>query len=149
MKIDEQKMMKQTKSSQPRVMCQFKLYLFTTDRYVSIERPPIHLQDHYNKRGTYCDQNIIANNKENSFWKPAVPNNNSSQTLKPLWNPHLRTRTIASSSQLPKLKQSQNISNYNVFYTWFVIDNTLKIICSKPNIVMTLRIDSKLYWFSI
>jgi hypothetical protein len=45
MKINEQKRMKQTKSSQPRVMCQFKLYLFTTDRYVSIETPPIHLQE--------------------------------------------------------------------------------------------------------
>ncbi len=69
------------------------------------------------KKGAYCDPNIIANNKEISFRKPAVPNNNSSQTLKPLRNPHLCTRTIASSSQLPKLNQSQNISNYNVFYT--------------------------------
>jgi hypothetical protein len=34
-----------------------------------------------------------------------------------LQNPHIRTRTIASSSQLPKLNQSQNISDYNVFYT--------------------------------
>jgi hypothetical protein len=72
---------------------------------------------HYNKKGAYCDPNIIANNKEISFRKPAVLNNNSSQTLKPLRNPHLRTRTIASSSQLPKLNQSQNISDYNVFYT--------------------------------
>ncbi len=69
------------------------------------------------KKGAYCDPKIIANNKEISFRKPAVPNNNSTQTFKPLRNPHLRTRTIASSSQLPKLKQSQNISDYNVFYT--------------------------------
>jgi hypothetical protein len=72
---------------------------------------------HYNKKGAYCDPNIIANNKEISFRKPVVPNNNSSQTLKPLRKPHLRTRTIASFSQLPKLNQSQNISDYNVFYT--------------------------------
>jgi len=75
------------------------------------------IHKHYNKRGAYCDPDIIANNKENSFRKFIVPNNNSSQTLKPLRNPQLRTRTIASSSQLPKLKQSQNISDYNVFYT--------------------------------
>jgi hypothetical protein len=72
---------------------------------------------HYNKKGAYCDPKIITNNKEISFRKPAVLNNNSSQTFKPLRNPHLRTHTIASSSQLPKLKQSQNISDYNVFYT--------------------------------
>ncbi len=93
--------------------------------------------EHYNKRGAYCDPNIIANNKENSFRKPVVPNNNSSHTLKPLRNPQLHTRTIASSSQLPKLKLSQNISDYNVFYTWFVIHNTSKIICNKPNIATT------------
>ncbi len=80
------------------------------------QKPSGHLLLHYNKRRAYCDPNIIANNKEINFQKPAVLNNNSSQTLKPLRNPHLRTRTIASSSQLPKLKISQNISNYNVFY---------------------------------
>ncbi len=85
----------------------------------------------------YCDPNIIANNKENSFQKPTVPNNNSSQTLKPLRNPQLRTHTITSSLQLLKLKQSQNIFDYNVFYTWFVIHNTSKIICNKPNIATT------------
>jgi hypothetical protein len=79
---------------------------------------------HYNKKGAYCDPNILANNKEIRFQKPAVPNTNSSQTLKPLRNPHLRTRTIASSSQLPKLNPSQHISDYNVFYTRFAIQLT-------------------------
>jgi hypothetical protein len=78
---------------------------------------PILLHKALQQKGAYCDPNIIANNKEISFRKPAVPNNNSSQTLKPLRNPHLCTHTIASSSQLPKLNQSQNISDYNVFYT--------------------------------
>ncbi len=31
--------------SQPKVMCQSKLYLFTTKRYVSIETPLVHLQE--------------------------------------------------------------------------------------------------------
>jgi hypothetical protein len=37
---------------------------------------------HYNNKGVYCDPNIIANNKERIFRKPAVANHNSSQTLK-------------------------------------------------------------------
>jgi len=31
--------------SQPTVMCQSKLYIFTTKRYVSIETPHVHLQE--------------------------------------------------------------------------------------------------------
>jgi hypothetical protein len=92
---------------------------------------------HYNKKGAYCDPNILANNKEIRFRKPAVPNTNSSQTLKPLRNPHLRTRTIASSLQLPKLNPSQHISDYNVFYTRFAIHSTSKIIENKSNIAKT------------
>ncbi len=92
---------------------------------------------HYNKKGAYCDPNILANNKEIRFRKPAVPNMNSSQTLKPLRNPHLCSRTIASSSQLPKLNPSQHISDYNVFYTRFAIHSTSKIIENKSNIANT------------
>ncbi len=94
-------------------------------------------KDHYNKKGAYCDPNILANNKEIRFRKPAVPNTNSSQTLKPLRNPDLRTRTITSSSQLPKLNPSQHISDYNVFYTRFAIHSTSKIIENKSNIAKT------------
>jgi hypothetical protein len=92
---------------------------------------------HYNKKGPYCDPNILANNKEIRFRKSAVLNKNSSQTFKPLRNPHLRTCTIASSLQLPKLNPSQHISAYKVFYTRFAIHNTSKIIENKPNIAMT------------
>jgi hypothetical protein len=49
----------------------------------------------------------------------------------------LRTRTIASSSQLPKLNPSQHISDYNVFYTRFAIHSTSKIIENKSNITKT------------
>jgi len=90
---------------------------------------------HYNKKGAYCDPNNLTNNKKIRFRKPAVPNTNSSQTLKPLRNPHLRTRTIASSSQLPKLNPSQHVSDYNVFYTRFAIHR--KIIENKSNIAET------------
>jgi len=38
------KRMKET-YSQPKIMCQSKLYLFTTKRYVLIETPPIHPQE--------------------------------------------------------------------------------------------------------
>jgi hypothetical protein len=62
--------------------------------------------DHYNNRGLFCDPNIITNNKERSFRKPAVANHNSSQTLKLLRYHNIRTRTIASPSQLPNLIQS-------------------------------------------
>jgi len=63
---------------------------------------------HYNNRGLFCDSNIIANNKERSFQKPAVANHNSSQTLKLLRYHNIRIRTIASPSQLRNLIQSQN-----------------------------------------
>ena len=56
------------------------------------------LQIHYNNRGLFCNPNIIANNKERSFQKPAVANHNSSQTLKLLRYHNIRTRTIASPS---------------------------------------------------
>jgi len=92
---------------------------------------------HYNKKRAYCNPNILANNKEIRFRKPAILNTNSSQTLKPLRNPHLRTRTIASSSQLPKLNPLQHISDYNVFYTRFAIHSTSKIIENKSNIAKT------------
>ncbi len=101
------------------------------------------------KEGYNCDPNIIANNKEKSFRKPAVTNHNFSQTLKLLRNHNIRTRTIASSSQLPKLIQSQNFFDYNFFYTPFTIPSTSEIICNKPITAMTYRIDSKLYRFSI
>jgi len=96
-----------------------------------------HYKTHYNKKGAYRDPNILANSKEIRFRKPAVPNTNSLQTLKPLRNPHLRTRTIASSSQLSKLNPSQHISDYNVFYTRFAIHSTSKIIENKSNIAKT------------
>jgi hypothetical protein len=65
---------------------------------------------HYNNRGLFCDPNIIANNKERSFQKPAVANHNSSQTLKLLRYHNIRTRIIASPSQVRNLIQSQNFS---------------------------------------
>jgi hypothetical protein len=64
--------------------------------------------NYYNNRGLFCDPNIIANNKEKSFQKPAVANHNSSQTLKLLRYHNIRTRIIASPSQLRNLIQSQN-----------------------------------------
>jgi hypothetical protein len=61
----------------------------------------IETETHYNKKGAYCDPNILANNKEIRFRKPAVPNKNFLQTLKPLRNPHIRTRTIATPETKP------------------------------------------------
>jgi hypothetical protein len=87
---------------------------------------------HYNNRGLFCDPDIIANNKERSFRKPAFTNHNSSQTVKPLRYHNIRTRTIASPSQLPNLIQSQNFYDYNCFYIPFVIKITSKTICNKP-----------------
>jgi len=68
------------------------------------------IRSHYNNRGLFCDLNIIANNKERSFQKPTVANHNSSQTFKLLRYHNIRTRTIASPSQLRNLIQSQNFS---------------------------------------
>jgi len=65
------------------------------------------LTHHYNNRGLFCDPNIIANNKERNFQKPAIANHNSSQTLNLLRYHNIRTRTIASPSQLPNLIKSQ------------------------------------------
>ncbi len=62
---------------------------------------------HYNNMGLFCDPNIIANNKQRNFQKPAVANHNSSQTLNLLRYHNIRTRTIASPSQLPNLIKSQ------------------------------------------
>jgi hypothetical protein len=87
---------------------------------------------HYNNRGLFCDPNIIANNKERNFWKPAVANHNSSQTLNLLRYHNIRTRTIASPSQLLNLIKSQNFSDYNCFYSLFAINTTSETICNKP-----------------
>jgi hypothetical protein len=62
---------------------------------------------HYNNMGLFCDPNIIANNKEKSFWKSTIAKHNSSQTLNLLRYHNIRTRTIASLSQLPNLIKSQ------------------------------------------
>jgi hypothetical protein len=78
--------------------------------------------DHYNKRGLFCNPNIIANNKERSFQKPTIANHNSSQTLKLLRYHNIRTCTIASPSQLSNLIQLQNFSDYNSFYPLFAIN---------------------------
>jgi hypothetical protein len=86
---------------------------------------------HYNNRGLFCDPNIIANNKERCFRNPAIANRNSSQTLKLLRYHNIRTRTIASPSQLPNLIQTQNFSDYNCFYPLFAINITSETICSK------------------
>jgi hypothetical protein len=83
--------------------------------------PIIHFQlfYHYNNKGLFCDPNIVANH-------------NSLQTLKLLQYHNIRTRTIASPSQLPNLTQSQNFSDYNCFYTLFAINIALETICNKP-----------------
>jgi hypothetical protein len=88
---------------------------------------------HYNNRGLFCDLNIITNNKERSFRKPAVANHNSSQTLKLLWYHNICTRIITSPLQLPNLIQLQKISDCNCFYTLFVINNASETICNKPS----------------
>jgi len=87
---------------------------------------------HYNNSGLFCDPHIIANNKERGFRKPAFANHNSSQNLKLLRYQNIRTRTIASPSQLSNLTQSQNFSDYNCIYILFASNITSKIICSKP-----------------
>jgi hypothetical protein len=92
---------------------------------------------HYNNRGLFCNPHIIANNKERSFRKPAFANHNSSQILKLLRYYNIRTRTIASPSQLPNLIQSQNFSDYNCFYILFAINITSETICNKPIIATT------------
>jgi hypothetical protein len=88
--------------------------------------------NHYNNMGLFCDPEIIANNKERSFRKPAFTNHNSSQTVKPLRYHNICTRTIASPSQLPNLIQSQNFYDYKCFYIPFAIKITSKTICNKP-----------------
>jgi hypothetical protein len=88
--------------------------------------------NHYYILGLFCDPNIIANNKERCFWNLAVANHNSSQILKLLRYHNIRTRTIASPSQLPNLIQSQNFSDYNCFYPLFAINTTSETICNKP-----------------
>ncbi len=83
---------------------------------------------HYNNRGLFCDPNIIANNKERSFQKPAVANHNSLQTLKLLWYHNIRTRTIAT----PELDTIAKLFDYNCFYTLFAINITSETICNTP-----------------
>ncbi len=80
----------------------------------------------------FCNPNIIANNKERCFRNPVVANHNSSQILKLLRYHNIRTRTIASPSELLNLIQSQNFSDYNCFYPLFAINITLETICNKP-----------------
>jgi hypothetical protein len=92
---------------------------------------------HYNNMGLFCDPNIIANNKERNFQKPAIANHNSSQTLNLLRYHNIHTRTIASPSQLLNLIKSQNFFDYNCFYTLFVINTTSETICNKPIIATT------------
>jgi hypothetical protein len=92
---------------------------------------------HYNKRGLFCDPNIIANNKERCFRNATVANHNSSQILKLLRYHNIRTRTIASPSQLPNLIQSPNFSDYNCFYPLFAINITSETIFNKPITVTT------------
>ncbi len=87
---------------------------------------------HYYILGLFCDPNIIANNKERCFWNLVVANHNSSQILKLLRYHNIRTRTIASPSQLPNLIQSQNFFDYNCFYPLFAINTTSETICNKP-----------------
>jgi hypothetical protein len=93
--------------------------------------------NHYNNRGLFCDPNIVANNKKRSFRKPVVANHNSSQTLKLLQYHNIRTRTIASPSQLLNLIQLQNFSDYNCFYTLFAINIASETICNKPITITT------------
>jgi len=45
-KIDEPKKMNTT-CSQPRVMCQYKLYLFMIENYVSIKTPHVHFKRYF------------------------------------------------------------------------------------------------------
>jgi hypothetical protein len=101
------------------------------------------------KEGYIAIQISSQTTKKKCFRKPIVANHNFSQTLKLLRNHNIRTRTIASSSQLPKLIQSQNFSDYNFFYAPFAIPSTSEIICNKPITATTYRIDSKFYRFSI
>ncbi len=102
---------------------------------------------HYNNRGLFYDPHIIANNKERRFRKPAFTNHNSSQIVKPLRYENIRTRIIASPSQLPNLIQSQTFYDSNCFYMQFAIDITSETICNKPIATTTWRIDSKVYRF--
>jgi len=90
-------------------------------------------ESHYNNRGLFCDPHIIANNKEKRFRKPAVANHNSSQTVKPLRYYNIRTRTIASPSQLPNLTQSQKFYDRNCFYIPFAIDINRKLFATNPS----------------
>ncbi len=117
--------------------------------YFSIVIPSymINMASHYNNRGLFCNPHIITNNKERSFRKPAFANHNSSQTVKPLRYHNIRTRTIASPSQLPNLIQSQNFYDYNCFYIQFVINITSETIYNKPIAATTQQIDSKVYRF--
>jgi hypothetical protein len=75
--------------------------------------PKIYKRNHYTLLHIvpFCDPNIIANNKERCFRNPAVANHNSSQIFKLLRYYNIRTRTIASPSELLNLIQSQNFSD--------------------------------------
>jgi hypothetical protein len=90
-------------------------------------------ETHYNNRGLFCDPNIIANNKERSFQKPTVANHNSSQTLKLLWYHNIRTRTIASPSQLRNLIQSQNFPIVTAFIHYLRLTLHQKLFTTHPS----------------
>jgi hypothetical protein len=108
------------------------LGFFKASRPPTITSTYMQYNVHYNNRGLFCDPNIITKNKERCFRNPAVANHNSSQILKLLRYHNIRTRTIASPSQLPNLIQSPNFSDYNCFYPLFAINITSETICSKP-----------------
>ncbi len=81
-KINEPKR-KTTTCLQPIVMCQFKLYLFTTESYVSIETPPVHFKKYVPIRNWdnmrshilytisifyYLNSSFQTSNVYNHFW---------------------------------------------------------------------------------
>jgi hypothetical protein len=88
---------------------------------------------HYNNRGLFCDPNIIANNKERNFQNPAVTNHNSSQTLNLLRYHNIRTRTIASPSQLPNLIKSQTFPIITVFIHCLQLTLYRKLFATNPS----------------
>jgi len=88
---------------------------------------------HYNNMGLFCDPNIIANNKEKSFKKPAVANHNSSQTLKLLRYHNIHTRTIATPSQLRNLIQSQNFPIITAFIHYLRLTLHQKLFATHPS----------------
>jgi hypothetical protein len=83
--------------------------------------------------GLFCDLNIIANNKEKSFQKPAVANHNSSQTLKLLRYHNIRTHIVTSPSQLRNLIQSQNFLIVTAFIHCLRLTLHQKLFATHPS----------------